>query len=416
MTNTTPTFGTPVTFATGAAVNSTSPDSISIANGFAWVAYHNNADSTGLSGSSTVVQYDPSGNIVHTYSLAGYVDGLKYDPYSGEIWAMQNQDGNSTLTLINPEDNSASAPIPYTDHSMTRGYDDVVFTNGKVFMSYTNPDPLPAGSGESTLVQVLNGNNPHSVLHTKPILTDGVTGLNTATDSMQVVPQNDPDSLKLAPNGDLLFSSGGDGVIIDVHNPGTPQQTIAFTQVLVPDPNNPGQFVSTSSLDDAIKPSASAGTFYLTDTGTNTVLTVHATGLNINDYYASVGSQFGQVDPTTGDFTPLVFGSSSSSFHGAEFVPDANVATSGNPEPAVSVNNDSFTFNPPAGSTAMNAMTNTTQNTAQAQDTLPPDHASAATLTQLLAEAPHSDPSGMTGTDALHQTNLDHGQHNFHLG
>jgi hypothetical protein len=201
-----------------------------------------------------------------------------------------------------------------------------------------------------------------------------------------------------------------------VHNPGTPQQTIAFTQVLVPDPNNPGQFVSTSSLDDAIKPSASAGTFYLTDTGTNTVLTVHATGLNINDYYASVGSQFGQVDPTTGDFTPLVFGSSSSSFHGAEFVPDANVATSGNPEPAVSVNNDSFTFNPPAGSTAMNAMTNTTQNTAQAQDTLPPDHASAATLTQLLAEAPHSDPAGMTGTDALHQTNLDHGQHNFHLG
>jgi phosphoglycerate dehydrogenase-like enzyme len=45
-----------------------------------------------------------------------------------------------------------------------------------------------------------------------------------------------------------------------------------------------------------------------------------------------------------------------------------------------------------------------------------PDHALAATLTQLLAAAPHSDPIGMTGTDALHQTPLDQGHHDFHLG
>jgi hypothetical protein len=355
------------------------------------------------------VQYDASGTVVQTYSLAGYVDGLKYDPYSGEIWALQNQDGNSTLTLITPGDPTPSAPIPYADPSATRGYDDVVFMNGKVYMSYTNPDPLPAGSGEPTLVQVLNGNNPHNVLHTKPILTDGVMGLNTATDTMQVVPQNDPDSLKLAPNGDLLFSSAADDVIIDVHNPGTPQQTIAFTQVLLP------ANLTAGTLDDAIIPSASAGTFYLTDTGANQVMAVHATGLNVNDYYVSDGNEFGQVDPTTGVFTPLLTGTPSSAFHGVEFVPDANPQTTGNSEPAVSVNenNDSFTFNPPAGSTAMNTATNTPQNVAQAQDTLHSDHDVAA-LTQLLAEAPHSDPVGMTGTDALHQTPLGH--HDFHLG
>jgi hypothetical protein len=385
------------------------PDSISVANGFVWVAYHDNADSTGVNGiinHSTVVQYDPSGNVMATYALAGYVDGLKCDPYSGEIWALQNQDGNSTLTLITPGDNTPSAPIPYADPSMTRGYDDVVFTDGKVYMSYTNP---PGTSGDPTLVQVLNGNNPHNVIHTKPILTDGVMGLNTATGTMQVAPQTDPDSLKLAPNGDLLFTSAADDVIIDVRNPGTPKQTIAFTQVLLPDN------VPAGNLDDVIKPSTNAGTFYLTDTGTNQVLTVHVTGLNVNDYYASVGSAFGQVDPTTGDFTTLVTGSS---LHGVEFVPDANADPNGNPQPAVSVNehNDSFTFNPPAGSTAMNATTNTPQNDGQVQDALHPDHALAAALTQLLAEAPHSDPLGMAGTDALHQTHLDHGQHNFHLG
>jgi hypothetical protein len=393
------------TFAMGTAVNSTSPDSITVENGYVWVAYHDSADSTGLFGSSTVVQYDPSGVVVNTYSLAGYVDGLKFDPVSGEIWAMQNQDGNSTLSLIDPVANTVSAPIPYADPSSTQGYDDVVFTDGKVFMSYTNP---PGTSGDPTLVQVLNGNNPNNVLHTKPILTDGMMGLNTATGTMQVVPQTDPDSLKLAPNGDLLFSSGGDGVIIDVHNPGTPHQTIAFTQVLLFDTTT-GKFdVNASNLDDAIKPSASAGTFYLTDSGTNQVLAVHATGLNVNDYYASVGNAFGQVDPTTGDFTPLVTGSS---LHGAEFVADAN------PQTAVSVNEqaNTFTFGPALGSTAMNATTNSPGNAAQIQETPPPDHDLAA-IAQLLAEAPHTDAIGMTGTDALHQVPLNHAQHDFHLG
>jgi hypothetical protein len=227
----------------------------------------------GVSGSSTIVQYDGSGipNPL-TYSVPGYVDGLKYDPYTGQIWALQNQDGDSMLTLITLGDPTPSAQIPYDTHSTSRGYDDVVFTNGKVYMSYTNPDMLPMGNGEPTLVQVLNGNNPHNVIHTKPILTDGVMGLNTATGTMQVVPQNDPDSLKLAPNGDLLFSSAADDVIIDVHNPGTPKQTISFTQVLLPDG------LLTGTLDDAIIPSVSAGTFYLTDTGGNQVTAVHAPG------------------------------------------------------------------------------------------------------------------------------------------
>jgi hypothetical protein len=52
-------------FATGAAVNATGPDSITVRNGSVWVSYTNGADSTGLSGSSTVVQYDLKGNVRH---------------------------------------------------------------------------------------------------------------------------------------------------------------------------------------------------------------------------------------------------------------------------------------------------------------------------------------------------------------
>src|SRR6202011_2522358 len=73
-----------------------------------------------------------------------------------------------------------------------------------------------------------------------------------------------------------------------------------------------------------------AGTFYLADTKDNRVLAFHVTGLNVNDYYASVGSlgAFGQIDPTTGIFTALVNAADAPGFsfgspHGVAFVPDA---------------------------------------------------------------------------------------------
>ena len=48
-------------FAKGTDVQANSPDSLTMANGNLWLAYTNGADSTGASGSSLVVQYDPNG-------------------------------------------------------------------------------------------------------------------------------------------------------------------------------------------------------------------------------------------------------------------------------------------------------------------------------------------------------------------
>jgi hypothetical protein len=304
-----------------APAGGSSPDSITVdGHGFIWVAYTNGADSTGASGDSTVVQYDSSGNVVQSYTVPGYVDGLKFNPETGKIWALQNQDGNSTLTIIDPVTHDTDT-LSYANPSSTQGYDDVVFDGDKVFLSYTNP---PGTSGDPVIVELTNGDNPHGPLHTKTVLTDGIQGINTETGTMQAVPLTDPDSLKLAPNGDLLLSSGADGVIVDVQDPGTSHQSVAFTQVQGVTPGNAG-------LDDVIKPSATAGTFYLADTKDNRVLAVHVSGLNLNDYYASVGSlgAFGQVDSTTGAFTALVSAANAPGFkfgspHGVSFVADDN--------------------------------------------------------------------------------------------
>src|SRR5215467_11899526 len=134
------------TFATGTAVNATGPDSIALSGNSVWVSYTNGADSRGLNGSSTIVQYKRNGEVRHTYSIAGSVDGLKVDPRTGLVWALQNQDGNSTLSLIDPKARTITGPIPYAVTSSAHGYDDVVFRGNQVFLSYTNPaastDPI----------------------------------------------------------------------------------------------------------------------------------------------------------------------------------------------------------------------------------------------------------------------------------
>src|SRR3984893_15700137 len=148
--------GTVSTFATGPQ-GSSKPDSITTADGSLttsnssfFVENGNGADTTGAGGSSTIVQYDKAGNIEHSYTIPGSVDGLKFNPYTKEIWALQNQDGNSTLTLIDPVSHKVTGPLSYANPSASSGFDDVVFEGNKVFLSYTNPN----GIGDPTLVQL----------------------------------------------------------------------------------------------------------------------------------------------------------------------------------------------------------------------------------------------------------------------
>ncbi|SIO63173.1 hypothetical protein SAMN05443247_09613 [Bradyrhizobium erythrophlei] len=332
-------------FASDAPVGATSPDSITIENGSIFVEYGNGADSTGAGGSSTIVQYDKNGTIEHTYTVAGSVDGLKFNPYTGQIWALQNQDGNSTLTLIDPITHKVTGPLSFANPSPTRGYDDVVFKGDKVFLSYTNP----TGAGDPTLVELLNGDHPGGTLLTTTVLADGATGFNTVTGATEVVPQSDPDSLKLAPNGDLIFTDNADGTIIDVQHPGTSSQAISFTTIK----GIPAGSIGNAGLDDVIKPSATTGTFYMTDTKSGNVYSFHASGLNTNDYYASVASLggFGQVDPATGVFAPLVTGAQFASAHGLIFVPDKHAP------PAAHVDSIGTFASPPNGVTGLDSIT-----------------------------------------------------------
>jgi hypothetical protein len=301
------------TFASGTAVNATGPDSITLSRNSVWASYTNGADSTGLSGSSTIVQYKRNGQVRNTYSIAGSVDGLKVDPRTGLVWALQNQDGNSTLSLIDPKAHTVSGPIPYAVTSATQGYDDVVFRGGQVFLSYTNP----VAPTDPTIQLLQNGSNP---LVVRPVLLMGATGTNLATGQKnQPTTQNDPDSLKLTPTGDLILSSGDDGQLIFVEKPGSPDQAVSFLTLL-----DPSTGLHVSGLDDAVFATARKGILYLADTGNNRILKIEVDHVPVGTLFVSIGSlnELAVIDIHTGLTSPFV--SNLNGPHGLEFVSNSD--------------------------------------------------------------------------------------------
>lgn len=309
--------GTPYTatvFAQGAAVSGTKPDSITVGGGHVFVEYGNGADSSkpiGTSGASTIAEYDLSGNVIDTFSVPGLADGVRYDPYTNQLWVLQNNDGNSALTTIDPV-TDAKTHYTYAATSPTRGYDDVVFKNSQAYLSYTNPvNPTDTilygaslGAGTISLTSILAYN---------------ATGTNTATgQTNQPIIANDPDSLGLTPSGDILLTSGDDGSLTTVHNPGA-GQTVSF--VSLTDGGN-----SVSGLDDTIFAGNGPQQLLVADTADNTVYALHGP-FQAGQAYASIGSTHSvdSVDLTTGQISSITDGllPVTASPHGLAFLPAA---------------------------------------------------------------------------------------------
>ncbi len=275
------------------------PDSITIGAGSVWVSYAGGttADGAEPSGNSTVVRYSMAGAVQNTYSIKGSVDGLKFNPTDGMVWALQNQDANSSLSIIDPATNAVTAKT-YAVVSKTQGYDDVVFRDKDVFLSYTNP----AKPDDVTVQKVVPGSSPIQVV---TVITAGTPGTNMASGAGGMVPKiADPDSLKLSPAGDLVQTSGDRDTLVFIADPGEPGQKISYLPLKGP------KQAKVSGLDDSLFVTASNGKLFLTDTGSNRVMSIDLTGVATGSLIASVASlkALGLINLKTGLVTPLVTG------------------------------------------------------------------------------------------------------------
>jgi hypothetical protein len=290
-------------------VQATGPDSIAVdrSGEHVFVGYNNGTAKDGSDGkTSTIVEFSASGAVEHYWQTPGHNDGLKIDPETGKVWAIQNEDGNPNLVVINPRTTAAifyTFPTPDNGDNppnppMPGGYDDIAFLKGKVYLT----ESTPAGSTGSAVVQVRLPEDPD--VNNQVIIVRQVLPLvTTATDpSGQTVSLTltDPDSMTTHGNS-LVFTSQADNLVLTIHNPG-PSQFV--TVAPVHDAAN-----NSFEVDDTLFTPSSHGSILVVDnSGTVYQITGPAVQKGLVLSSADTMNALGTFDPETGLFTPVITG------------------------------------------------------------------------------------------------------------
>lgn len=284
------------------------PDSIALDGDHVYVAYQNHTAKDGTdTKTSTVVDYDPSGHVVKTFSVAGHNDGLKVDPRTHLIWAMSNEDASPKLTTI---DVSTGATKQYTFGKTAHGggFDDIVFMGGKTYLSASNPTLKGNANPAPAIVAATLG---AGTVTTTPILMGNATAKDALSGAAVTVNAIDPDSMFVDPAGDLTLDNQAGTALISVHNPGKGQSVKQLT-------------VGTQ-VDDTVYPSAKTGRLLVSDTKAGVIYAISgaldpATPLTATPDDSGVNGFVGTIDLKTGFITPVVIGLKSP--HGMAYLPN----------------------------------------------------------------------------------------------
>ena len=297
----------------------TGPDSITSFQGTIWVGYQNKTQPTGGGGDSDIVQFDPTGKVLKDYKVKGRNDGLKYNPFDGKIYALQNEDGNPYLTLIDPVTGTMTNYKYSTPPAHGGGYDDIVFLNGQIFISASNPNLQPPATnppfGQNIYPSVVKatlvaGNQ----IDVSPVEMGNDTLTDVTTGASVVSAQSDPDSLKVDPSGNVVLDSQQDGDLIFLNGPGFPNQ-VGYRLHLS------SSSTTQVTVDDTVFPTQAAGTIYVADTPANIVYAITSKVFPPNSAFTSASdtnNYEGRIDLQTGNITPIITGLQGP--HGALFV------------------------------------------------------------------------------------------------
>jgi hypothetical protein len=295
------------TFAKSSKGKYTQPDSITFNSTNVFVGYGNGGAPDGSDGkSSTIVEYTMDGTKVTTFSVKGHNDGLKIDPSTGLLWAMQNEDANPNLVIF---DLAAGTSTIYTFGVVPcgGGYDDIVFDAGKVFLSCSNPAKNP-NSGPAIVAVTL----AVSTATVTPVLQGNASAVNIVTGKTVTLNLQDPDSMILDPSGVLVLDSQADSELIFLTNPDTPSQTVKVLPITF--------FGTPTQLDDTVFPTSAGGTILVADRDAETVYAIRSGSWPTRGFgFSATGSTVSQLDLTTGALSVVINGLVSS--HGEAFIP-----------------------------------------------------------------------------------------------
>ncbi|MBV8683946.1 MAG: PEPxxWA-CTERM sorting domain-containing protein [Caulobacteraceae bacterium] len=277
----------------GPLSGSSAPDSIAVVGPDVFVGYGNGGAPDGSGGAmSTIAEYSSTGSLLATLTVTGHNDGLRLDPYTGQLWAVQNEDGNPNLVLINPKTLTMSAPYSFSATPHGGGYDDVAFNSTGTYISASNPlnnpNTAPAIVSAKLSGGVVDVTGAVFANATATVLNPGG---GTTTLNLQ-----DPDSMIFAPNGQLVLDSQSDHQLVFVNGVGTQGQSVSVLNLA-------------DEVDDTVFGTGALQRLLVADTKAGVIYSVvghfaAGTGTSAAD---ALGEVVG-VNLSTGAFTPIVSG------------------------------------------------------------------------------------------------------------
>ncbi len=277
------------------------PDSIAVLDGHVFVGFGDGHLPDGSDGlSSQIVEYKMDGSVVYTYTVVGHNDGLKVDPVTHKLWALQNEDANANLVIIDTETHFQRF---YTFGPALHGggYDDMVFRGCKVYISASNPANNP-NTGPGIVSARLEGN----LVAVEPVLAGEASAIDIPTDATIQLNLQDPDSMTLDPLGNIVLDSQGDQELIIVSNPESHDQRVLHLPLSYSTPAGP----MSVETDDTAFVTSTEGFILFADKGLNTVYKISKNAFSPGTAFtAADGGPFvGTLDFTTGVITPIVTG------------------------------------------------------------------------------------------------------------
>jgi hypothetical protein len=287
------------------------PDSVAVLNGHVFVGYGDGAAPDGSDGkSSTIVEYKLNGDMVTTYTVPGHNDGLRVNPKTKQLWAMQNEDGSPNLVIIDPRTRNQTmytfGPTPHGG-----GYDDIAFRGDDVFLSASNPanDPNAAPA-------IVKAHISGRTVVVTPVLSGTAVATDIPSNAPTALNLQDPDSMIFNPFGDLVLDSQADAELIVVHRPGHRDQSVYHLPIT--------RNGSAVQIDDTVFATASHGVILVSDRDGETVYAITRNIFSPGAAYGATPKSVAALDLDTGVLTDVVTGMVSP--HGMAFVASSSEA------------------------------------------------------------------------------------------
>jgi hypothetical protein len=297
-------------------------DSVTILDGHVFVGYGDNHLPDGSDGlDSQVVEFTMAGEVVHIYTVPGHNDGLKPDPVTHLLWALQNEDANPNLVIIDTrtqqQQHFTFGPTPHGG-----GYDDITFLHCNAFLSASNPAHNPnTGPG---IVRATLG---RGIVNVTPVLSATANAIDLVSGATIGLNLQDPDSMTRDLLGNIVLDSQADQELIIVSHPGQPDQSALRLPLSIRN----GNTITPVEVDDTAFVTSSQGFILFADKTLNNVYKLEKSAFAPGTAYTAAdgASAVGSLDLTDGIITPIVTGLGNPG--GLIFVSDAEAHAQPNP-------------------------------------------------------------------------------------